>query len=973
LNPASLRKGSKMSCRCLLAFAVALSLTSIASAADIQGELTGYLPAGLYTVVDDISVPSGGSLTLAAGVIFEFEAGFLDDYEFEVYGRLTAVGTVSQPIIFRPASGVEEFNYIRLSGAGTHMAHCIVDGAGSVALLDEGGLWIDDCSPVIENCEIRDGTWHGIYITGSSAKPLLQNCFIHDNARDGVDCYDGAGVEILLCTVTDNGTDGICLSDGSNTIVNCLIAGNGEDGIDCHGITDYDATVVNCTVGEHPGAGLSDSGNFEMFNCVVVGEYEDVGSSTHTYVIDDADFLGFMNPSALNFRLSVDSPCRNSGYRFGAVAGLLPQYDLDGNPRINDIVDIGAYESTAPPFSGEEGDWFSRALISPRLTRGIIREDGESFTVQVAILGTYSAGDASVRLISPMEEVFHMSVTSVGHRDRTPGSDLHATLYGPGIERVQEIQVTIPIGTPEDFYDIEVDLGSYAYRSVNAVKVLDQYPDDWGFIHISDSHIVYDNGDYTTTERFRRFAREVNFLRPEFVVHTGDACDFEHLGTTFNDSLLSVMALLDVPQMVVAGNHDHYNWDWIAHNPCGYLYFFQRVNRVMSTELRFDDARLYCLNSGADEGLLELARCWGPTVEVLDWMESLLSSATEGAGPLFLLTHGPTFDFYMWSLHNKDRIVQMLDSYGFSLALAGHTHRVDTYLNEGDNYYGRNDFFHWDDWERDIPFPGFPLHVQISSLGKGDGLGWSDYPWPSPLLRMSGEMAPLPNEGPAARGIDSDSIAWRWIQVDEGEVDFFTSDDDGDGYRNTELAWILGKLQFRIDSLPEGAFLSTVDNSHFENWSSVVHSIPADPALTYDVFGGTFIRQLPDGTVEVAVDELASRDSSVVLITPGVTSCAEGIALPQSTGLTSCSPSPFRESVEILFEVCPGEGEISIEVIDLSGRVVATPFSGSMTEPRATVLWDGSDPAGSRLPAGVYFCLLRAGDTVDSARLVLLP
>ena len=957
--------------RAFLVTSTVLLISTAARAADIEGSLTGYMPAGLYTVVDDIYVPSGGNLTLAPGVIFEFEEGLFTEYEFDIEGSLTALGTASQPVIFRTASGVAEYNYIRISGAGTHMSHCVVQNAGKVDLFDEGGLWIDGVSPIIENTEISGGAWHGIYVTGSSAEPRITGCDIHDNDGDGVDCDDGAGLDIRLCTITGNGEDGLCISSGQNTIVNCLIEGNGEDGIDCHWLASQHALIVNCTIGSHPGWAINASSDFEMYNCVVVAEYDEIAGGLHTYIIDDADFLGFQNPSAGNYRLLPDSPCRESGYRFGTAASVLPSTDLDGNPRINGIVDIGAYESTAPQPSGEEGTYFSRALISPRMTRGIIREVGEQFTVQIALMGSYGTGDAAVRLIGPMGDIHQLPVASVGYRDRTPESDLYTTLYGPGIERVHEIVVDIPAGTPEDFYDIEVDLGPFSYHSVNAVKVLEEYPYRWGFIHITDSHIDYDNGDYTTSQRFRRFAAEANFLDPEFVVHTGDACDFEHLGTPFNDSLLAVMSMLDVPQVVVAGNHDHYNWDWIAHNPYGYLYFFQDVNRVMNTELRFGDSRLYCLNSGPDEGLLELARCYGPTDAVLDWVEGMLAGSAESDGPLFILSHGPTFDFYMWSLHNTDRVVQMLETYGFSLALAGHTHRVDTYLNQGENYYGRNDFFHWDDWERDVPFPGFPLHVQTSSLGKGDGLGWPDYPWPSPLAGTGTGSVPLQVSESADRGIDSDSIAWRWVEVAGTEVDFFTSDNDGDGYRNTELAWLLGKLQFTVEDLPGGAILSTAVNMHFEDWTDVRHFIPADPAVTYDVFGGTFVRQFPNGTVEVVVAELAGRDSSQVLLTPQPTSCGGSVSLPGLTGLVSCSPSPFSEFVEITFEVGPGMNGARIEVIDISGRIVAVPFSGDVTGSRGSVRWDGVGTSGL-LPPGVYFCVLRAGEVTDTARLVIL-
>jgi predicted phosphodiesterase len=938
-----------------------LLFTAYSGAVDIEGALSGTLQADTYTVTGDIWVTAGETLILEPGVIFEFEAGLIEDYDFTVYGILLAEGTEALSIIFRPAAGVDEFNYLKLCGPGSHLDWCVIEGAGKVTLLEEGGLWIDDCSPLIENTEVRDCTWHGVFVTGSSAEPELLNCNVHDNADDGIDCYDDAGIVLMLSKVTGNGKDGVCLSSGSNLIVNCLIAGNGENGIDCHWMVSHPATIVSTTFGSHPEGAVSSASAFDMYNCAAIDEYDWVNSLIHTYIISVEQFFGFIDPSALDFHLQEGSPLLEQGYRFGAVESLLTATDLDGNPRINGIIDIGAYESTATPSSGEEGLYFSRALISPRMTCAVIRTPGESFTVQVALLGTYGTTDAAVRLLNPLGTEYPLTVTGVTYTDRTPDSDLYVTLYGPGIERVQEIEVLIPMGTPEDFYDIEVDLGPYGYQSVSAVKVLNQYPDSWGFIHISDSHIQYDNEGITTAERSRYFAREANFLDPLMIIHTGDACDSQHVNTTFNDSLLKSIAYLRVPMTIVAGNHDHYNWDWVAFNPAGYLYFFQDVNRVMNRELRIGESLLYCCNSGHDEGLIELARCYGPTTPLLDWMEALLET-TPQTGPFFFLTHGPTFDMYMWSMHNTDRVVSMLDTYGFSLGIAGHTHRVDTYLNEGTNYYGRNDFFAVDDWERDVPFPGYPLHVQTSSLGKGKGLNVPTSPW----------LSAMPDCDPVRAGIISDSIAWRWIQVDDGEVNFFTSDTDNDGYRNTEKAWLLGSITFAVDSLPDGVIQSTVTNSHYETWFGVRHYIPAVPATLYNVSGGTFVRQYPDGTVEVLVDSIVEVSASVVIISPVGSSSAGSLLEPGHFSLTGCRPTPFSESVEILYNVPEPGADVRIEILDLSGRVLHIPLERFVQGGSHSTAWTGCDATGRKAPSGIYFCRLLSGSASMVETMVLL-
>jgi hypothetical protein len=231
--------------------------------------------------------------------------------------------------------------------------------------------------------------------------------------------------------------------------------------------------------------------------------------------------------------------------------------------------------------------------------------------------------------------------------------------------------------------------------------------------------------------------------------------------------------------------------------------------------------------------------------------------------------HGPNYDYFSWNDTNTGRVRDLMNAYAFGLGLAGHTHRFETFLNEGDNWFGRNDFEHEDDWERDVPFPGYPLHVQTSSLGKEehlsvrivDELQATDH---SDAGEIAAGLAPV--MPPRLRGIFGDDIGWRWVQIDGGDVTFFTADTDGDGYRNTEDPWLLGEIRFELTEQGDGTIISTVENRHYEIWRDVRHYIPADPETDYEVIGGTLLRRLPDGTAVVAVEEVPSEGTSVVTL-----------------------------------------------------------------------------------------------------------
>lgn len=864
-----------------LCTSAALALTTLAApalAADLEGSISGYLPAGTYTITDDINVPSGQTLTLAPGVVFEFEDSFWEEYEFDVNGQLLAEGTSQDPIIFRTASGVSEYNYIRIASSNSILRHCIIEDAGKVSLLEEGGFWIDNASPLIEDCIIRYGSWHGVYVTGSSAQPVFRRTWSRDNANDGFDCASSAGIYLENCYSYDNGEDGIAFSDGDNTAVNCLIHGNDEDGIDCNGIDDYSATLVNCTVGQHPSEGLSDAGNFNAYNCLVADDVDDVGIDEHCLFTADLGFFGFINPGAGDYRLNSNSPAANYGTRFGAAGSLLPDEDLDGNDRIHGIVDAGAYESSWSVDPGTDGTHFSVNLLEPRLGQPLIAETGDTFTARIGLMGNYSAGDCSAYLTNPLGDTFPLDVTDVSYLNLLPGSDLAMQLHCPGLETVQELQIDIPADTPTDFYRIDITIGGYHYFANNAVSVYDEFPDDWGFIHITDTHIGYDDEDYTALERLYFFVEEANFLNPELVIVTGDICENQNMGHNWPLDFMNGIAELHMPVYVIAGNHDHYVRGSAFH-PGGMMRYFQEINRFENSVLKVGHARFYGLNTGHDLGLVELYRCYGARGPALDWVENDLAGLTNDDKPRFFLTHGPNYDYFSWNANNTGRVRDIMNANNFHLGLAGHTHRFETFLNEGDNWFGRNDFEHEDDWGRDVAFPGYPLHVQTSSLGKEEHLSVSIVNQlreeESPEAdAVAAQLAPVME--PRLMGIFGDDIGWRWVQVDGTDVTFFTADTDGDGYRNTEDPWLLGEIRFEIETPGDGSIISRVQNLHYETWYDVLHYIPADANTNYIADGGTIIRRLDDGTVIVAVNQLNPQTTSVVTLTPG-SACPEDV------------------------------------------------------------------------------------------------
>ncbi|MEO0162291.1 MAG: M14 family zinc carboxypeptidase [candidate division WOR-3 bacterium] len=96
-------------------------------------------------------------------------------------------------------------------------------------------------------------------------------------------------------------------------------------------------------------------------------------------------------------------------------------------------------------------------------------------------------------------------------------------------------------------------------------------------------------------------------------------------------------------------------------------------------------------------------------------------------------------------------------------------------------------------------------------------------------------------------------------------------------------------------------------------------------------------------------------------------------------------PNPFQNHCVIKFQI-PNKSAIrnpqsethdggrgfSLAIYNVTGRMVKDLSRLTLNDGRSTVVWDGFDDSGRRLPAGVYFVQLEAGDFKQIVKVVLL-
>ena len=83
-------------------------------------------------------------------------------------------------------------------------------------------------------------------------------------------------------------------------------------------------------------------------------------------------------------------------------------------------------------------------------------------------------------------------------------------------------------------------------------------------------------------------------------------------------------------------------------------------------------------------------------------------------------------------------------------------------------------------------------------------------------------------------------------------------------------------------------------------------------------------------------------------------------------------PNPFARTTSIAFAMPAEVGQGSIEVFDALGRQVRVLVRGPMSAGRYAITWDGRDNRGARVPSGVYFYRLVAGDLTATRKMIVL-
>ncbi len=177
------------------------------------------------------------------------------------------------------------------------------------------------------------------------------------------------------------------------------------------------------------------------------------------------------------------------------------------------------------------------------------------------------------------------------------------------------------------------------------------------------------------------------------------------------------------------------------------------------------------------------------------------------------------------------------------------------------------------------------------------------------------------------------------------------------------------------------------------DFMATIHNIsPVTARVTVEEVGYEFLADLtvPDptwstellrggpaqGSVTVCVqgiDPEGTENGHLVIRQPGglLETDEPGISSEPPAGRLVAMPNPFHASTRLRFQTTR-TGDATLDVYDVSGRLVGRADLGRIDVGLHEVVWDGRDATGNAAPSGVYFARLRLdGEPIASVKLLL--
>ena len=497
-----------------------------------------------------------------------------------------------------------------------------------------------------------------------------------------------------------------------------------------------------------------------------------------------------------------------------------------------------------------------------------------------------------------------------------------ASSYDPSTEW-WTLSAEIPDVPVYDLYDLFVTAdGGMVDTTWNAVKVIEQFKDDFYFIQITDPHLpthlyYYENGSDTDTSEIndlRAVIEDVGVINPEFVLITGDYINEgeleDYLYKRYFTRTQRLLAEFDVPTYLTSGNHDIGGWDstpppdGTARRNWWRFFGWKRLNDPPA------GAPWYTQNYSFDYGPVHFTG----------------------------LEAYNNYDGWRYNIYGSDSFTSGQMSW-LADDLAAASASVSQVL-----------FYHMD----------FSNQINLSSLDAEMAL-WGH------IHSSSGNINSPPYDLSTDNVCDG-ARSFRLVRVSNGLLQ----------PRNTLSAGSYGQ-NLTVDYTPandgtNSTVTAEIDNNTGERFEHglIRFQMPGGGGSA-EVTGGTLLQIDDSGPVDVyyvGVDILASSTRTVTINIEATDVAVGAPSLPEELRLGRNHPNPFNPRTSISYDL-PAPGPVRLVVFDTRGRETATLVDGHQTAGEHHAVWNGEDHRGRPVPSGVYYARLSAGGDVRTRKIVL--
>jgi len=124
-----------------------------------------------------------------------------------------------------------------------------------------------------------------------------------------------------------------------------------------------------------------------------------------------------------------------------------------------------------------------------------------------------------------------------------------------------------------------------------------------------------------------------------------------------------------------------------------------------------------------------------------------------------------------------------------------------------------------------------------------------------------------------------------------------------------------------------------------------------------------------DGRLELVEAILVGTDGEKLNV--AINSIDKITTLPGKYELEANIPNPFNPDTRISYSL-PQAGQVSLEIFNIMGQKVATLVDEYQEAGRYTVTWDSRNDEGRQVSSGIYLYRLKAGDFVQTRKMVLM-